>query len=305
MVYHAIRAVAERVPAAATIVGLAMAMALLCGAQVDAQTVTVTLAQGVSDADGPNPDYQTDDTHLHSAGVPLEGGAAYADRNWGAAPELSLGRELGALVRIVFRFGLESVDGETYAVTGARVVLSAKETFTFGEQREFLLPLELELAPLTAANAGWTEGDGILSVSEGATWNRQLSPDLPWAGSPGLETDGVDTIAGAEAHAQSSAGWWFVGDAWTFEIEALDVIEGWVASPETNAGFVLRSSYFDDVVTTGSVQRISFFADDATSATLRPRLELDLTPRVEPTPTPTPTPTPVPTRAGRGWRGYR
>ena len=198
----------------------------LCGGVP--QSATVTLQEGLNGYDG------TEDTRFCELACPPR---EKNNRSFGASQVLEIaeapGNSLtqGRARRTLIRFDLSSVRGK---ITGAQLVLTNQnESGERGPSNE-----TIALYRVSDANRQWQAGSAESEAeAEAAVWNCKADPSVPWAGTPGLSSPGVDyddnplaiTKSGTEKNAPV---------VWTFRDATF--LNDWAANPSHNAGFMLQ-----------------------------------------------------------------
>ncbi len=191
--------------------------------------------------------------------------SSVADINFGHSENLNAGiNRWGEHYVSLIRFDLRDLP------RGAKVQRARLELYANSTMYPYR-DLELAVHPLMPTNAGWIEGEGTgtrVPVAGTPCWNWLAYGVRRWAGGPGLPKPGVDFDADLAALCTVKA----KTEAWvTLELPTA-MVQGWIDTPESNAGLRLsspRAAEKGDLVSAWSSQ----YDKDPT---LRPRLVLDL-----------------------------
>lgn len=194
--------------------------------------------------------------------------------NWGAYTQLSVGHPSGLIDRSLMRFPLAQLAGRCRVIRKARLALTLDGLNIGFIDSVTSISRNLELYRVTSANASWNEGSASGSQLPGAAcWAGLRGAGAPWAGDEGCGLPGKDfeveplgllTIPPAYRR----------GQLCVIEILRPDALQSWIDRPDTNAGFLLRSSGNEALGPNNSI-RFSFYSDDHLNLLARPRLELE------------------------------
>lgn len=154
------------------------------------------------------------------------------NQNYGAAGSIQFGSVGTEIRKTLLRFDLTAFAG---------MQIEGDATFTLYQRNPFGAEVKVSLYQISAANAGWNEGNGGTGAADPgeSAWNflSQGSPATPWAGSAGLSTSGVDFLSGPLVtfdYIPSGVN----GTAINITI-AGSVLQGWIDDPSSNAGLLL------------------------------------------------------------------
>ncbi|MCL5270063.1 MAG: hypothetical protein M1457_05830, partial [bacterium] len=123
-----------------------MAWACFLGAVMfGARAETAVFVSGVSDANGANPSYRSEDGYLRGAAASGES-SPREEGNWGALTYFQLGRDQTELARPIIRFDVASLAGKCRAVRRARLILTGRASTAYGAKPElFPRPFDVKL----------------------------------------------------------------------------------------------------------------------------------------------------------------
>jgi hypothetical protein len=215
---------------------------------------TAVFQEGISDANGPNPAYNMDVGYMTSGyGGPLQANDA----------NHQIGGLNGAYGRAVLRWDLSSLAGKG-TVSGATAKLTFEPVVRAEGTATAPDPFTYNLYRLTSANAQWTDA-GV-----GNTQQR-LGPSVPWAGSAGASTPGVDYFTTPVAQATITGGNDTTKKVLTFTFTDTSFLQDWVDNPANNAGFLLKSEALETAGgypnnANGGYAQGTLFPDDVTTA---------------------------------------
>lgn len=178
------------------------------------------------------------------------------NQNYGTTTSIQAGSVTGEKRKALIRFDLSAFSG--YTVQG-------DATFTLYQRNPFGAQTDMSLYQISAANAGWIQGNGGNPADPGeAAWNFKIqgAPQTAWAGSAGLSTSGTDYLATALNTFTYVPG--VNGTAVNITIAAA-VLQGWIDNPSSNAGMLLVA----DTITAG---QYGTFYNSAATQSVRPKL---------------------------------
>jgi len=183
----------------------------------------------------------------------------------GAGPTMFAGKTSnGPLRRALVAFNVSSVVPAGATVTAASLKLNLAKT-TAGDLSVALHKVSADWGEGTSNAGGPSGGGGGATATAGdATWTtRFFGTESPWA------SDGGDFVALVSASATVGS---LSGDyTWTSS-QLLTDIQGWLANPATNFGWIV----IGDETTAGSTK--SFYTkENGPSAAILPRLEITYT----------------------------
>lgn len=211
----------------------------------------------------------TEDTFLNS-----NTGAEHA--GYGALTAALTGRETIVASGLVTyrtaltRFDLSAMQGQYSSINSATLTYYQAET---GVQ---FADFEFGVHEVSAANGAWVEGTSATGVAGNPDWEHLSHATQTWAGSPGMQSPGVDYVTPALAtgtYTAGGAGSDRNGTPYNFTLPVA-LIEEWIAGD--NPGVVLQKT---DLTTDGLFQ---FRTSEFTTIALRPMLTIDYTPIPEP-----------------------
>jgi hypothetical protein len=161
--------------------------------------------------------------------------------------------------RFIQRFNLSAIPADA-------TLLSAK-VYYYKTSAVPNRDVSVTLYSVSQANGDWREGTeyGGTAKAGDSSWNLKDAAGIPWAGSPGLSTSGVDYEARAigsfviPANAQ-------VGDEFVCELDTTRVA-GWLGANNTNYGILMVAS--------GAAEYIGSAEHDI--AAYRPKLVVEYT----------------------------
>lgn len=186
------------------------------------------------------------------------------NQNYGTAGSIQFGSVGTEIRKTLLRFDLTAFAG---------MQLDGDATFTMYQRNPFGTRVEVSLYQISAANAGWNEGNGGTGAADPgeSAWNflSQGSPATPWAGSAGLSTAGVDFLTGPIVtfdYIPSGVN----GTAFNITIPGW-VLQGWIDDPSTNAGMLL-------VANTQTTGAYGSFYNNVASQGVRPSLTFAVVP---------------------------
>lgn len=187
---------------------------------------------------------------------------------------------------IILRLDLSGLAGQT--VTPGSVKLRLTQIASYAASLTDIDVTNVNAYRILPANAGWNEGNQTFNstnlVAPGdSTWANKsydaVNP-VPWTGSPGLSTPGVDydaTPVATVAYTFATP----VGTVYEFALDSA-MVQSWIDSPSTNAGLLL-----DDGWSGANARPVGFGSSErgigtgTGTAADRPTLVLDVVP--EPT----------------------
>jgi PEP-CTERM motif len=237
----------------------------------------------ISDANGPNAAYNMEVGYMTSG----FGGTLQAnDANH------QIGGLNGATGRAVLRWPINTLAGKG-TITGATAKITFEPVIRAEAGAVIPNPFTYNLYRLTIGNNKWTDA--------GVGYARQLpaaspNPAVPWAGSQGAGTSGVDYFATPIAQATVTGGADITAkQVLTFNFTDISFLQDWVNNPGNNSGFLLRSEQLEAAGGTPNTPmgfaQGTMFPDDVTTApgrypgavaADRPLLQITYTPIPEP-----------------------
>lgn len=188
--------------------------------------------------------------------------ASESEKNFGGSNSFLVGSGRSVERRALLRFDLARLAGKKVESATLQLYQVNVSNFTTGT-------FEIGLFPIAAANANWQEGEGTgtpATAGESAwAFKAKGSPDVLWAGQPGLSSDSrdlasIDPIVLLYDAANNSK-------PVTVTVPA-ELVQQWIDNPASNGGLLLKRISKDASAMGG------FRSSEHASQTVRPQLEV-------------------------------
>jgi hypothetical protein len=186
---------------------------------------TAVFQESISDANGANAAYNMDVGYMTSGyGGPLQANDA----------NHQIGGLNGASGRAVLRWPISTLAGKG-TITGATAKITFNPVVRAEGNASVPASFAYNLYRLTDGNKQWID-------SQVGNSQQKLGPSVPWTGSAGAGTPGVDYFATPVAQAIVSGGVdVMTKQVLTFNFTDTSFLQDWVNNPANNAGFLLRA----------------------------------------------------------------